>query len=139
MAKDTTNDQIADAIRQATEINLESSPAVSQAIAYQIVTQSVGLAMQNAVAQQQHNYMLRNAVVTAVARAVLELDPKEAIGLIDVAFNDDIDKVLEKLQKLMMRAEEMKPDDVKPPPSAAAKPSRRATKKRATKKRASKR
>ena len=129
--KELTNDQIADSIRQVTSMNLGSEAAVNQAITYQILTQAVGLAMHNAVAQQQHNYMLRNALVTAVAKALLETNPSEAIKLVDVAFgNDDIEGVLERLHGLMERVEAKHEARSRPTKTAKERPRRAAGKKK---------
>ncbi|HZX29884.1 MAG TPA: RebB family R body protein [Rhodocyclaceae bacterium] len=59
-------------------------PGFSRAVGYQMAAHAIGLAMQNAVAQQQHAYVLLNAITTSATRAVLESraeDAREAIKL----------------------------------------------------------
>ena len=132
---DLTNTQISEAVRQATEINLQSGSAVGQAITYQLLAQSVGQAMQNAVAQQQRAYMLRNAAVTVATKALLEAGPGEAIKLIDPASGESVDRLLENLDKLMKRVEAMRPERPAGTAKAGA-PSAGKTKKKAAGRRA---
>lgn len=67
MAKETTvNSQITDAVSQVNEVVGGSSEPQARAMADQVMAHAIGLAMQNAVAQQQQAYILRNAVTTAL-------------------------------------------------------------------------
>jgi hypothetical protein len=98
----TVNSQITDAVSQAGETVAGSSQAQARAMADQVMAQAIGLAMQNAVAQQQQAYILRNAVTTAAARAILESSPEEALRFArEVLANDDVATTLERLTKLM--------------------------------------
>ncbi len=45
---------------------------------YQLIAQAVALAMNNAVAQQQHAYTLLNAITTAATQAILDGRIKDA-------------------------------------------------------------
>jgi hypothetical protein len=58
--------------------------------------------MQNAVAQQQQLYILRNAVTTAAARSILDSSPEDALRFASEALNsDDIAQTLERLSALV--------------------------------------
>jgi hypothetical protein len=96
------NEQITDAASQVNETIQGASKSQARAMADQVMAQAIGLAMQNAVAQQQQSYILRNAVTTAAARALLEASPDEALKFArEVLANDDVAQTLERLQKLM--------------------------------------
>lgn len=101
-----TNDQIVDAVRQVSALTLGADPAFQRALNYQVLTQAVGLAMQNAVAQQKQRYILRNALVTAAARRLLESDPAKVLGFLDeVHTSDETARVLSRLQEMMADVE----------------------------------
>lgn len=73
-----------------------------RAMADQVMAFAIGLAMQNAVAQQQQAYILRNAVTTAAARAILQASPEQALRFArEVLSSDDVASTLERLKKLM--------------------------------------
>ena len=96
------NSQITDAVRQINATILGNAEALSQAMAQQIMTQSIALAMQNAVAQQQQLYTLRNAVTAAAARAILDASPEEALRFAREALaGDDVVSTLASLKDLM--------------------------------------
>jgi len=96
------NSQITDAVSQTNETIDGSSQAQARAMADQVMAHAIGLAMQNAVAQQQQAYILRNAVTTAAARAILQASPEEALRFArEVLSNDDVAQTLERLGKLM--------------------------------------
>jgi L-serine deaminase len=96
------NSQITDAVSQTNETIDGSSQAQARAMADQVMAHAIGLAMQNAVAQQQQAYILRNAVTTAAARAILEASPEEALRFArEVLSNDDVAQTIERLGKLM--------------------------------------
>ena len=64
MADNTpVNSQITDAITQANVSNLGSSPAFALAVLQEAISQSMSLAMQNAVAQQQTMNTLNTAIL----------------------------------------------------------------------------
>lgn len=103
MADETTvNSQITDAVAQVNASVAGSSDALAQAMASQIMAHAVAVAIQNAVAQQQHVYMLRNAVTTAAARAILDSDPEQALRFADEALkSDDLAQTIERLNALL--------------------------------------
>lgn len=71
-------------------------------MAQQIMTQSIALAMQNTVAQQQQLYTLRNAVTAAAARAIHDASPEEALRFAREALaGDDVVSTLASLKDLM--------------------------------------
>lgn len=71
-------------IEKDTEDSAKQGAQFCRAAGYQMAIHAIGLAMQNAVAQQQHAYILLNAITTAATQAVLESrteDAREAIKL----------------------------------------------------------
>lgn len=78
------NDQIADSVSALKNLLGEDAKGNISLIAYQIMVQAAGLAMLNAVNQQQQMYILQNAATTAAAKAVLNSKPEDA----DKVFND---------------------------------------------------
>ncbi len=65
MASDTpVNSQITDAVTQSNLTVLGGAPAQSLATVYQIMAQSVGTSMQNAVNNQQNMNTIDNAIVS---------------------------------------------------------------------------
>jgi 23S rRNA maturation-related 3'-5' exoribonuclease YhaM len=103
MADETeVNSQITDAITQINASVGDSSEALARAMAHQIMAHAVAVAIQNAVAQQQHLYMLRNAVTTATVRAILDSDPERALHFADEALKgDDLAQTIERLSGLL--------------------------------------
>lgn len=65
------NGQITDAVTQANTTVLGDAPAVALASLYQVSSHSVGLMLQNAVAQQQNSTTIANAVVANCANLLL--------------------------------------------------------------------
>jgi hypothetical protein len=110
MAEDAVNDQIADAVAQINRTIGEASESQARAMADQVMAHAVALAMQNAVAQQQQAYILRNAVTTAAARAILESSPEDALRFArEVLSGDDVAQTLERLGELVGGARARKP------------------------------
>ena len=106
MHETEVNSQITDAVKQIQTMINSTSNEFSQAVTQQITAQAVGLAMQNAVAQQQELYILRNAIVTAAAKAIIDTDPKEAITLAEqVLSGDDVVATISGLKDLLDEAE----------------------------------
>jgi hypothetical protein len=77
------NDQITGSISQIKESVLGVFESQGQAAAYKMMAHAVGLAMLNAVANQQQTYILKNAITTATVKATLESNPEEALKLAD--------------------------------------------------------
>lgn len=92
-------------------------PGFDQAARYQITAHAVSLAMQNAVAQQQHAYTLLNAVTTAAAQAVLEGKIEEAEVAAKLARElldpDHLVETLTRLHELIDRVEKAPEAQVK--------------------------
>lgn len=98
----TVNNQVTDAVAQVNASVGDSSEALAQAMAHQIMAHAVAVAIQNAVAQQQHVYMLHNAVTTAAARAMLNADPEQALRFAGEALrSDDLAQTIERLNALL--------------------------------------
>ena len=73
------NDQIRDAVSQLQSILEDADASTFQAAAYQTFVHVVSLAMHNAVAQQQQSHMLRMALTTAAANAILAAYERQTI------------------------------------------------------------
>ena len=72
------NSQITDAIAQTSMKVIGEAPAEATGILYQQMAHSIGLALQNVIAQQQHSYSIHNAVTLAASRQLLTTDPAAA-------------------------------------------------------------
>jgi hypothetical protein len=81
---DTTT-QVRDAIVEVDNLIAAAGRAFLSASAYQSIAHSIALAAQNAVAQQQQSYILRNAIVAAAADAILAGKKEEAEELLKLA------------------------------------------------------
>jgi hypothetical protein len=84
-APDAVNDQVRDAARQAALLLEAGGRPFAQAAATQMVAHALGLAAHNLVAQQQHGYMLRNALTSAAAQALLQGKREEAEAVLKLA------------------------------------------------------
>jgi hypothetical protein len=73
------NSQITDSVTQANVKVLGDSPALSLSNLYQVISQSLGLAAQNAVFAQQHSNIIHQAVTTQGVNLIYAVDT-EAIG-----------------------------------------------------------
>jgi len=79
MSEDSyVNSQITDAIAQTSITVMGEAPAEAVGILYQQLAHSIGLALQNTIAQQQHTYSIHNAVTLAASRQLLTTDPAAA-------------------------------------------------------------
>lgn len=87
--KTSINDQIADSVAELQKMLLDNKDGNMQALSYQIMAHSAGLAMLNAVFQQQQMYIIQNAVTTATAKAVLESKPEEAVKIVKEFMNEN--------------------------------------------------
>ncbi len=87
--KTSINDQIADSVASLQKMLLENKEGNMQALSYQIMAHAAGLAMLNAVNQQQQMYILQNAVTTATAKAALESKPEEAVSILKDLMNEN--------------------------------------------------
>ena len=72
------NSQVTDAISQTSVKVLGEAPAEAVGILYQQMAHSIGLALQNVVAQQQHSYSIHNAITLAASRQLIATDPAAA-------------------------------------------------------------
>jgi hypothetical protein len=80
MALDTAvNSQITDSVTQANVKTLGDSPALSLSNLYQIISQSLGLAAQNAVFAQQNSNIIHQTATTQGVNLIYAVDT-EAIG-----------------------------------------------------------
>ena len=75
MALETAlNSQITDAVTQANVKTLGDSPALSLSNLYQMVSQSLGLAAQNAVMAQQQSNIIHQAATTQGVNLIYAVD-----------------------------------------------------------------
>jgi len=72
------NSQVTDAVAQTSMKVLGDAPAEAVGILYQQMAHSIGLALQNVIAQQQHSYTIHNAITLAASRQLLTVDPLAA-------------------------------------------------------------
>ena len=103
MAENTpVNSQITDAVTQSNLTVLGTAPAQSMATAYQILAQSVGVAMQNAVANQQNMNTIDSAIVSQGISLLFNLDGAADAGSVkDTLFGNSDAEVLSTLQALV--------------------------------------
>jgi Killing trait len=85
MTDPTINEQIRDAVAQVQTTLAGSEHAVVTAALYQAIAHAITMALQNAVAQQQHGYILRNALTAAAANAILDGKREEAEAILRLA------------------------------------------------------
>lgn len=72
------NSQVTDAVTQTSLKVLGEAPAEAMGVLYQQMAHSIGLALQNVIAQQQHSYSIHNAVTLAASKQLLSSDPAAA-------------------------------------------------------------
>ena len=98
----TLNDQVTDSVAQIEKLIADNGGAQSKAIADQLTVHALSLAMQNAVAQQQHEYILKNAIVTAAAKAILKSNPEDALAFAEKALSgNDVVSTIAEIKDLM--------------------------------------
>lgn len=121
-----TNDQVLDAVTQLQQLLAGAQQPFAAAAAYQTIAHALGLALHNAVARQQHSHMLRNALTTAAARALLDGRTSQAEAVLKLAesplVNPTFDSELGQLQAAVtqLRQELEKILAAAAPPHAAA-------------------
>ncbi len=75
------NDQISDSVEQIKKLLSDDNGDNVRAFSYQMMAHSIGLAMYNAVHQQQQRYIIQNAITTAATKAILEASPEQALKM----------------------------------------------------------
>ncbi|HYI72153.1 MAG TPA: RebB family R body protein [Skermanella sp.] len=79
------NGQITDAVTQANVKVLGDAPAQALGTLYQVMSQSVGLSMQNAVNLQQSRNTINTAVTTQGVNLIYSMDvASDAVGTSDI-------------------------------------------------------
>ncbi|MEP3246634.1 MAG: RebB family R body protein [Sneathiella sp.] len=111
MAENTpVNSQITDAVTQSNLTVLGTAPAQSMATAYQILAQSVGVAMQNAVANQQNMNTIDSAIVSQGISLLFNLDGAADASSVKAALASNPDaEILSTLQALVQELKAAKP------------------------------
>lgn len=79
------NDQVRDALLQLQATLGSADTSVFQVAAYQTFVHVVSLAMHNAVAEQQQSHILRMALTTSAAKAILAGRKDEAESILELA------------------------------------------------------
>jgi hypothetical protein len=98
----SVNDQITDSITQIQKMLADDNGENIQALSYQFMAHAIGLAMYNAVHQQQQRYILQNAITTAAAKAILEASPEKALKLAEEGLGgDSFTQTLSELKAMM--------------------------------------
>lgn len=103
MADNTSvNDQITDSITQIQKMLADDNGENIQAFSYQLMAHAIGLAMYNAVHQQQQRYILQNAITTAASKAILEASPEKALKMAEEGLGgDSFTQTLAELKEMM--------------------------------------
>lgn len=103
MAEDTpVNSQITDAVTQSNLTVLGNAPAQSMATAYQLLAQSVGVSMQNAVSNQQNMNTIDSAIVAQGISLLFNLDGAiDASSARDIIQSDSNAEILSTLQAII--------------------------------------
>lgn len=105
-----TNDQVTDAVQQINALLSGIQQPFATAAAYQALAHALGLAMHNAVQQQQHSYTLRSALTTAAAKALLDGRTEQAEAVLKLAesplVNPGFDVQLTQLHAALARLRE---------------------------------
>ena len=102
---DTVNSQIRDTVAQVQQLLDGMQRPFAAAATFNIVAHALSLALQNAVTRQQHSQMLRTALTTAAANAMLESKLDEANAVLKLAesplVNPSFDLEVGQLQKVI--------------------------------------
>ena len=102
---DTVNSQIRDSVAQVQQLLDGMQRPFAAAATFNIVAHALSLALQNAVTRQQHSQMLRTALTTAAANAMLESKLDEANAVLKLAesplVNPSFDLEVGQLQKVI--------------------------------------
>ena len=116
MAKDTpVNSQITDAVPQSNLAVLGNAPAQSMATAYQMLAQSAGVAMQNAVANQQNMNTIDSAIVSQGISMLFNLDGAADAGSTrEMLVNESNSEILETLKTIISDLKTSKAEDGDP-------------------------
>lgn len=106
----TLNDQVRDSVAQLQASLFGAHQPFAAAAAYQVVTHALGLALHNAVSRQQHSHILRTALTTAAASALLEGRTEQAEAVLKLAesalANPSLDDEIGQLQRAMSNLRE---------------------------------
>ncbi|GLQ06697.1 RebB family R body protein [Sneathiella chinensis] len=110
MAKDTpVNSQITDAVTQANLTVLGGAPAQSMATTYQLLAQSVGVSMQNAVANQQNMNTIDSAIVSQGISMLFNLDTAADAGSVRNILMDESNlEIAEALKSIISELKTLK-------------------------------
>ena len=117
----TVNDQITDSVTQLRRSLADMQQPFAAAAAFQVISHALALALQNAVARQQHSHVLRNALTTAAASALLDGRTEQAEAVLKLAesplVNPTLDTEVGQLQAALasLRGEIEKAMAVTPP------------------------
>lgn len=99
----TINEQITDSITNLHKLCSDNQGQLDlQPYLNQMLANAVGLAMLNAVNQQQQRYLIQNAVTASIAKSILKSEPDKAIEQSKLLFaTDDVSATLNNLKNLL--------------------------------------
>lgn len=89
------NNQVTDSVTQLHNSLSAMQQPFAQAAAFQAVSHALALALHNAVARQQQSHMLRQAMATAAAKALLEGRSEQAEAVLKLAESPLVNPTLE--------------------------------------------
>lgn len=115
--ENAVNSQIADAVAQINASVNGASSGLVVAAACQTIAHALALGVQNAVAQQQQAYILRNAMVSAAAAAVLDGKREEAEAILQLAesrlatmdLKSEVESILQTLRLINEELQKLRP------------------------------
>lgn len=84
----TVNSQIIDSIKEINEL-IGDQEGDLKAVANQVLTQAVSMAMLNIVNQQQNMYILQNTVTTVAVKNMLSSNPEEAVKMMNTVMESN--------------------------------------------------
>lgn len=102
------NGQITDSVTQSNVKILGDAPGQALATVYQVMAHSIGLSMQNAVAQQQQMNTLNTAVTTQGVNLLYSMDTAADAEATQTIFQSTLPQLLANLQATLAAIKEMK-------------------------------
>ena len=84
------NEQIVDVLSIENAKNVAGASSVAMAGLYQVAGQALGLAMQNAVANQQQMDAVNRIATTQAMNLLMNLDPAEALATVKANTGNDV-------------------------------------------------
>lgn len=112
------NEQVVDVITIENAKNIGGASSVAMAGLYQTAAQSLGLAMQNAVANQQQMNAINQAATTGAVNLLLHMDPAEALATVKANTGNDVAAQMQALLAALNSGQQGVKSAVTTPPEA---------------------